>query len=170
MGLQDWANIATIFGVISIPVSGGFIFWQLKHQTRLARAANVQSLVELSSPFNLQLVQDKNLAEYWVHGKQKYKDYDAVEKCRFSNLVSWWLILHENIFFQHRNNLIDRSAYDSWQCDLRRFCDNQVPLELWTELRDAFQSEFQKHVDCFMKEHIKAKTPFTSASEITSKP
>jgi hypothetical protein len=156
MDMQYWANVATILRVLSIPFSNIVIIWQLKQQIHLARAANVQSLVELSSPFNLQLVQDKNLADYWVHGKQKYKDYDAVEKCRFSNLVSWWLILHENIFFQHRSNLIDHSAYDSWQCDLRRFCANQVPPELWTELRDAFQTQFRKHVDRIMDEHDKA--------------
>ena len=59
MTLQDWAYIATIAGVISIPISAFFIWLQLRQQTRLAKIRNTQSLVQLSSLFNHNKYQQK---------------------------------------------------------------------------------------------------------------
>ena len=150
MTLQDWANVATIIGVLSIPLSGYFIWLQLRQQTLLAKAANAQSLVELSSPFNLQLIQDPKMAEYWVHGAERYPGFDEVEKYRYKSLLIWWLILHENIFFQQRNELLDNAVYAAWQRDLESFAQRQLK-ERWPELKGVFQPAFVEHVESLMK-------------------
>lgn len=144
--LQDWANVATIIGVLSIPLSAFFIWLQLRQQTLLAKVANTQSLVELSSPFNLQLIQDPKMAEYWVHGAEQYPNFDPVEQYRYKSLLIWWLILHENIFFQWKSGLLDRTIYESWQYDLERFALYQL-RGLWPELKLAFQPDFVRHVE-----------------------
>jgi hypothetical protein len=144
--LQEWANIATIIGVLSIPLSALFIWLQLRQQTLLARVANTQSLVELSSPFNLQLIQDPKMAEYWVHGAEQYQNFDPVEQYRYKSLLIWWLILHENIFFQWKSGLLDNTIYKSWQYDLERFTLYQLG-ERWAELKPAFQPDFVRHVE-----------------------
>ncbi len=92
MSLSDWANIAIIVQGIVIIVSLGFIFYQLRENARLTRAANTQKLVELTSPFTLQLMQDRGTAELWVQGAQKYETMDSVDRERYSTLLSWWLI------------------------------------------------------------------------------
>jgi hypothetical protein len=150
MTLQDWANVATIIGVLSIPLSGYFIWLQLRQQTLLARAANAQSLVELSSPFNLQLIQDPKMAEYWVHGAERYSSFDQVEQYRYKSLLIWWLILHENIFFQQKNELLDDAVYAAWQRDLESFAQRQLK-EQWPGLKWVFQPAFAKHVESLMK-------------------
>jgi hypothetical protein len=113
----------------------------------LARLANAQSLVELSSPFNLQLVQNRKVAEYWVRGAQKYGEYNDVEKYRYRSLLIWWLILQENIFLQHKNGLLDKSIYNAWESDLRDFLEKQCPVERWEDVRKNLQEEFCRHVD-----------------------
>ena len=110
ISLSDLASIATIVGTLSIPLSAIFIWVQLRQQTQLARAANTQTLVELASPFNLQLIQDPKMAEYWVQGAAKYDSYSEVEKYRYKSLLIWWLILHENIYFQWEKGLLDDST------------------------------------------------------------
>lgn len=164
--LQYWANVATILGtVLVIPVSAGSIWWQLWRQTRLARLANAQSLVELSSPFNLRLIESKRFADYWVRGAQEYENYDEVGRYRYKSLLIWWLILQENIFLQYKNRLLDKSIYKAWESDLRDFLQNQCPKDRWLEVRKNLQQEFCKHVDCIFAELGSPATSATGAPE-----
>ena len=59
MTLNDIANIATIVEAVFVVISVYFIWRELRMNSKLTKAANNQSLVELSSPFNMQLIQDQ---------------------------------------------------------------------------------------------------------------
>jgi hypothetical protein len=145
--LEMWAHVATIVGGISIPISGIFILYQLWRQTELARAASAQSLVELSSPFNLQLIQDEKMARCWVQGAKAYEsEKDDVAKYRYRSLITWWLILHENIFFQRKKRQMDKSIYEAWHADLRRFLEDQCPPSIWNDIQGSYQEDFQNEV------------------------
>ena len=63
MSLSDLASMAIIVQGILFVISIGLVWYQLRENTKLVRAANTQKLVELSVPFNLQLAQDRGLAE-----------------------------------------------------------------------------------------------------------
>lgn len=144
--LQDFYYYASIVQTILVAISLIFIWREVRENTRLARAANVQSLVELSSPLNLQLVQDRKLAEFWVLGPEKFKEMDRVDKYRYRSLISWWLILHENIYYQHEKKLLDNSAYAAWEGDLEEFVLNQRVEELMNESDFFLQKEFAHHL------------------------
>src|SRR5260370_607989 len=103
MSLSDWANIAIIVQGVVIIVSLGFVFYQLRENARLTRAANTQKLVELTSPFALQLMQDRSTAELWVRGAHTWDTMDRVDIERYTNLVSGWLIFYANINYHTRN-------------------------------------------------------------------
>ena len=79
MTLNDFANIAIIVQGIFVIVSIGFIWYQLRENTRLTRAANTQKLIELSSPFNLQLIQNREMAELYIRGAKEYDKMDEIE-------------------------------------------------------------------------------------------
>lgn len=85
--LSDIASIATIVEAAFVIVSVWFIWRQLREGTQLARAANAQSLVEISSPFNMQLIQDSEMAWLWVHGARELATMDEVKKYRYKSLV-----------------------------------------------------------------------------------
>ena len=89
MSLSDWANIAIIVQGVVIIVSLGFVFYQLRENARLTRAANTQKLVELTSPFALQLMQDRSTAELWVHGAHTWDTLDLVDRERYTHVVTW---------------------------------------------------------------------------------
>ncbi len=144
--LQDWANIATILGVATIPISAFFIWLQLRQQTLLSKVTNTQTLVEISSPFNLALIQDPKMAEYWVRGAEDYDKYDRIEKYQYKSLLFWWLVLHENIFFQWQSGMLDETIYHSWNLDLKKFAKFQLSTR-WEELKTSFQASFVQHVD-----------------------
>jgi hypothetical protein len=106
---QVAAAVATIVQAIGLLVSLIFIWRQvqlqtiqaneqtkqIKDQTRLAKSSNAQSLVALSSPFNLELIKDDKIAGFWVKGDKEYETFDIVRKYQYESLLLWWLITLE---------------------------------------------------------------------------
>jgi len=155
MSLSDWANIAIIVQGIVIIVSLGFVFYQLRENARLTRAANTQKLVELTSPFALQLMQDRSTAELWVHGAHTWDTMDSVDRERYTHLVSWWLIFYANIYYQQRQKLLDEEIYTPWSHDLEDFIATHNLAQLWGELKEFFQPIFVEHVEQLLAAHTK---------------
>ena len=147
---MDWqivANIATVIEAVVVTLSVIFIWRQIRQQTKLARIANVQSLVEISSPFNMQLIQDHQMADLWVNGYKDFEKYDKVKKHQYNSLLIWWLIFHENVFYQWKSGLLDKRAYSPWEYDLGYFVKDQH-LELrWENMKGFFQQDFRNHID-----------------------
>lgn len=158
-GWQKALAIATIVQTVVVVISLYFIWRQVQQQTRLitqqtnlARIANVQSLVGLSSPYNLELIKDRDMARFWVEGAEKFEAYDEVDKFRHQQLLIWWLILHENVFYQKQKNLLDEDIFATWSRDLKFFIAKHRLEYHWPKLEAAFQSEFSKYVDQVINE------------------
>jgi hypothetical protein len=155
MSWSDLASIATIVQGVVVIVSLGFVWYQLRENARLTRAANTEKLVELTSPFTLQLIQDRGMAELWVQGAHKWETMDRVDRERYSYLVSWWLIFYANIYYQQRQKLLDKEIYAPWEHDLEEFIATQNLERLWGELKEFFQPIFVEHVDKLIAAHTK---------------
>ena len=146
MSLSDLASLAIIVQGFLFIISIGLIWYQLRENTKLVRAANTQKLVELSAPFNLQLAQDRALTELWRQATQSFDELDEIDKERYFNLLTWWLMLHENIYHQWRSKLIDEDTYSSWTRDLEYFARRQQLGNHWTRLNSYFEASFAEHV------------------------
>lgn len=146
---MDWdtaANVATVAQAVVLPVTFGFVAYQLWRQSQLTRAANTQSLVELSSPFNLQLIQDPEFAKLWVHGARDFDTMDEVAQYRYKSLIIWWMLFHENIYYQRQKKLIDEPTYQAWDSDLRTFVHDMNIPKHWPEYHTVCQHDFVKHI------------------------
>jgi hypothetical protein len=146
MTLEQLAHIATIIQGVFVIISVYFIWREVRENTKLTRATNIRSLVDLSSPINLQLVQDRQLAELWVTGARKYAEMDEIDQYRYDTLLSWWLILHENIYYQHEQGLLDNRMYAAWSRDLEDIVKRQNLGQLWDKMKDLYAPEFAHHV------------------------
>ena len=146
--LQALASVSTIVQSIFFLVSVFFIWYQIREHNRLTRAANTQSLVALSSPFLLQLSQDRNLAELWVNGTKNFDTMDGVERFRYQQLLFWWLILHENIYYQYQSGLVDEQMFRGWQTELQGFIrDKRIDLFWDGEMKRYFRADFRRNVE-----------------------
>jgi hypothetical protein len=146
MSLSDLANLATIVQGIVVIVSIGFVWYQLRENGRLTRAANTQKFIELSSPFNLQLVQDREMAKLWMQGAKEWDKMDEIDKERYLNLLVWWLLLHENIYHQWKKNLLDKETYTAWKNDLEDFISAKNLNQHWDHLKANLEASFVDHV------------------------
>jgi len=146
MSLSDLASISFIVQGILLVVSVALVWYQLRENTDLVRASNTQKLVELSSPFYLQIIQNRELAELWRQGPQRFDDMDEVDRERYMNLLIWWLMLHENIYHQRNKKLIDSDTYVSWTRDLEYFARRQKLGVYWERMNSYFEASFSEHV------------------------
>jgi hypothetical protein len=156
---QIASAIATIVQGVVVIVSLIFIWRQIQLQTKqirlqtdLARAANTQALVDLSSPFHIDLVKDPQMAKLWVEGAEEFESYCKVDKFRYETLLFWWLILHENVYYQKQKGLLDEVIYAAWEYDLRHFVKRQKLHLHWEGMKNFFQREFIEHVSQVMQE------------------
>ena len=156
---MDWqkaANIATVVEAIVVAVSVVFIWIQLRRQTKLTRIANTQALVDISSPFNLELIKTREVAALWINGARDFDTFDEVGKYQYKSLLIWWLIFHENIFYQRCEGLLDEKIYASWDYDLKLFVRQQNLKLQWDGLKEAFQSEFRDYVTTLVENESRA--------------
>jgi hypothetical protein len=153
---MDWqvaASIATIIQAVVVIISL-WLIWrqvqqqtvQIKQQTELTKIANTQALVGLSSPFNLELIKDAQMAALWVKGAEEYDNFDEVKKYQYESLLIWWLIFHENVYYQWNKGLLDQQAYTALEADLKEFIKRQQLGRRWSKLKGAFQTSFVNHV------------------------
>src|SRR5215510_597420 len=80
LAMNKWqiaSAISTIVQGVVVIVSLIFIWRQIQLQTKqitsqteLAKAANTQALVGLSSPFNIELIKDPQMAKLWLEGAE----------------------------------------------------------------------------------------------------
>ena len=60
--------------------------------------------------------------------------------------MAWWLILHENIYYQQSKGLLDNSIYKGWANDLEEFVKGQKLWLQWDSVKNNYQPEFSNHV------------------------
>ena len=146
MTLSDLASVAIIVQGFLFIVSIGLVWYQLRENTKLVRTANTQKLVELSTPFYLQLAQDRSLIELWRQATQNFDELDDIDRDRYFNILTWWLMLHENIYHQWRKKLIEEDTYISWTRDLEYFASRQQLGNHWPRISSYYESSFAEHV------------------------
>jgi hypothetical protein len=152
--LTDINALASIGGSIALIVSVWLLILEVRTNNRLARAANAQAMVELSGPLYLSQVQDRSLAEFCDRCTRDYQSLDEVDRQRYRNWLIWWLIFHENVFYQRRQSLLDDRAFRPWSRDLQLFIEQQNLAQHWGELKHLFQDEFSDKVS-----HLIANLP-----------
>src|SRR5271157_3182821 len=98
--LELAVNISSVLGSLSLVISVLLVLREVRQNNLLTRAANAQTLVEMSSPFYLGVVQDRATAELSLRGAKDFASLDEVDRYRYRTLLMWWLIFYENIFYQ----------------------------------------------------------------------
>jgi len=162
MSLEVWGSVATIVEAVFVIVSVVFIWYEIRQSNKLMKAANVQTLAELVSPFNMQLIQDRQMAEFWHKGASQFDKMDEIDQGRYVDLLTWWLILHENIYYQYRKGLIDKDYYAGWSHDLETFVKTKNLRRHWESMSHAYQAEFAEHVSKLVQE----AQPAPSANQV----
>jgi hypothetical protein len=157
MTWEKATHISTVAQFFVVAVSLGFIWYQLRQQTKLARVANTQALVALVSPFNLEMAQNEEMAKLWIIGPEEWEALSKEEQQQYESMLRWWFIFYENIFFQVEQKLLDKSIFAAWQTDLDVFVEEQLVEKHWSGLSKKYHKQFADYLDARVKEKIAKK-------------
>jgi hypothetical protein len=149
MNLEGWAYAATIGQFVLVAISLFAIWYQLPQTTMLSRAANSQALAEHAGSFNSLLIQDSEVARIWYSygqglDREEFEAIAAIE--RYREMLVQWLIIHENIFYQNRERLLDRGIYESWCRDLERTVKQHNLRVFDSKLDELFSNQFGEYL------------------------
>jgi hypothetical protein len=85
------------------------------------------------------------LTDIWYsYGKKP--DITQTQRQQYKGLLTQWLIIHENLFYQFKNGLFDEELYHSWDIDLKMNLNKHDLSVLEMKLSEAFPSDFGKHL------------------------
>jgi hypothetical protein len=151
----DWANwitaVSSLIAALALVATVIILIREVRETNRLARASNAQTLVDISGPFYLSLMQDRQLAELYARSAREFDSLDAIDRQRYRSLLIWWLIFYENIFYQRRLGLLDKHTFRPWWRDLTLFLTEHNLARHWPGLHDLFQEEFASKVTEILK-------------------
>ena len=143
MKLDDWADIAQIAQAVLVIVSFGFIVYQIRASYKLAKSANTQSLTAHAASFNSLLIEHDGVAKLWY---SRGKNLEGVDKYRYREMLVQWLIIHENIYHQWENRLLDDEIYHSWFADLKYTIEHHNLDVIGPNPMGLFPGKFGNHM------------------------
>lgn len=153
---ENAAYLATVGGTLVGAATLITIAVQLNHQTRLAKAANSQSFVSISSEFVLFISAHPALMELWQTKGKTYEQLPPVEQFQYRYLVQWWLNFYENIQYQKDCGLLDDGVYKSWMKDMDGFIKRRHVEKFWDVVKSNYSDQFIKHFQPLIDERVKA--------------
>lgn len=143
--LMDFlAKYAVIGETIAIFVAVISIWIQWSQENELARAENVRALVEQAAEFQFTIINSDDLTDVWFN-YGKTPDMTPTQRFQYRSMLSQWLIIHENIYFQNQIGLFDETLYRSWDADLRLNLNRHDLAALGMTLDKMFPTEFGRH-------------------------
>ncbi|MBN2000202.1 hypothetical protein JW935_21815 [candidate division KSB1 bacterium] len=151
MSWSDLGNMALVAQAVFFIVSVWFLWLELRENTKLTRARNVQSLVDISIPFHIEIVKDRELNELCLRGSQNFEKLDQVDQNRYLQLMVWWMIFYENIYYQWKNNFLEYESYKPWESYILYFMRTQKLHLHWDKIKENFQGSFVAYMDDMLK-------------------
>jgi hypothetical protein len=157
--LEKFVAVTTILGSLSLVVTVVILVREIRQNNRLTRASNTQAMVEISGPFYLTMVQDRQLAELFFRSAHEYENLDEIDRRRYRQLLVWWMIFYENIYYQRKQGLLDHHTFKPWWRDFQSFLRDQNVAQHWESLKDLYQEEFAAQVNELIAKDKRAEAP-----------
>lgn len=142
MKLKDWKEPLAAAGVI---LSLLFVAYEVRQNTKVARAQTRHALAELNQEWLTLHSQDPEFNRVWNKLWVAPADLTESEGRRGAMMMTMHLRRLENVYFQHREGLIDASALNSYGLQtVATDFDSEFFRSYWFEYnwREGFDPEF----------------------------
>jgi hypothetical protein len=160
--LEAIAAVCGILGNLALVATVLVLLREVRINTRLTRAANSQSMVELAAPLYQGLAQDRALAELFARGAADFDSLDHIDRQRYRSLLTVWLMFFENVYYQRRQRFLEGRAFQPWWDELKHFIVDRNLARHWAELQGFFQEEFAHEVTGL----IASLVPFSNGAAV----
>jgi hypothetical protein len=153
MSLSDLGNLALVAQAVFLVISVWLIYSEIRENTRMVKASNVQSLVKISFPLTLELIHNPETASLWIRGPREFAVFSKVDQLRYQQLLECWLVLYENIFYQWRNGYLDYHSFKPWERHMTDFLVTHKANIQWARMSEFYEVEFVEYIKTVSSGH-----------------
>lgn len=146
MKLKDWKEPLAAAGVI---LSLLFVAYEVRQNTKVARAQTRQALAELNQEWLVLHSQDPEFSRIWNKLWDAPADLTESEGRRGAMMLTMHLRRLENVYFQYQEGLIDASALNSYGLQTAADLNSEFFRSYWIEYnwREGFDPEFVEFLE-----------------------
>ena len=147
MSLQDLGNIGEFVAAIGVVVSLVYLAVQIRQNTRSVRASSYQAAVSSISDWSREVSLDSNAPRIFSVGTTDPDQLNDNERLQlFFQFVSLFRN-YENLFYQHRQGMIEDSAWAGWAYHMARTYWSPGVQVWWPAWRMTCQKEFREFLE-----------------------
>jgi hypothetical protein len=147
MSLQDLGDIGEFIGAIAVVASLIYLGFQIRQNTKAVRRTAHISTVEAFNHLSTLIAQDPEVARISRTGALDIAELNDDERLRFERLMSILVTNLENLFFQHRDGLLEAERWEAYEAVLRDVISSSSFPIVWQHVRHRMSKSFRTHVE-----------------------
>ena len=149
-GLNEWAQIAEVLGVVGVIVSLLFVAYSVNQNTEALQGSNGNILFERHAELQSAIVSDASMAEILVKIRENSPALTPVESVRWEKYQLNMLDIWAMAFNRHRQELIGSEQWQAWDDYFAGQFSNdaeKIDREFWENFRYGYDADFWAHVE-----------------------
>ena len=152
MNWEAIGAVGEVLGALGVIVTLGYLAVQIRHNTRSVRSATAQSAFEVIVGMNSVIGSDRAVAELVFAGVVGTEELDAIDRTRFTLLISNTFLSAETMYLQDQSGLIDTKFWESRERYLLNLIAAPGVHSFWQRNRENFGAEFRQYIDSHVRE------------------
>ena len=150
MSLADLASLGSFVSGVAVVVSLLYLGMQVRQAEKNQRALIQQGRAARLADIQLRLAEPSLAATY--NKATRGEELSVAEIAQFRHSVRAIMVGVEDVFFQHRDGLLPRAAFESTTQSLRTTMASPGRRAMWTLQRNLFERDFQAYIDAIVRE------------------
>jgi hypothetical protein len=153
VSLEDLGNIGEFVGAIGVVLSLVYLAIQirqntrqLEQNTRSVRSSSFHAAANAAGAYISPIAQDEGLAEILDRGLRGESLTDT-QLTRFDALLSRLFGAYEDLFYQHRESLVEPELWESRARNLARYIRQPGGRDYWKRRGGMYAESFRRYVD-----------------------
>jgi hypothetical protein len=144
---EKWASILESLAVV---VSVIYVAIQIKINTKAVKSATYHDIIASFADIETRIGENKELARIFRDGRAG-KELEPDEQLRFNQVMSSFFNFHENLYYQHRQGLLDEDLWRGWKAVLARYLSRPGCRAWWEGTAGLYSESFREHVEILKK-------------------
>jgi hypothetical protein len=147
MSLDDYANLADIVAVLLVIASLLYVGRQLKQTTDMMRVSASNERVQREYEILDNLIENREVAEYWLKGESDFDALDAVDQQRLLFFERRAIILWHHMFTLRQQQLIPDADWQWNEWVIRNVGRRQAVRRSWAIFGGSFEKPFRDYIE-----------------------
>lgn len=157
MTIQELGAIGELIGGIAVILSVLYLALQIRHGLVGYRSTVTQEVTNHFSRIQLEIAGNQELFGIWSRA-QRGEHLSEEETGRAQQILSSYLIGFENLYFQLKNGMFDKDAYNARRRILGSMMSSPTAQGWWNGLgRKMHPDEFVNEVDAAVVDYLNRK-------------